>query len=120
MPNDWADAEARAAARAQPIVDYGSHIAIASVASLLRGAYARGEADALAAHRAAAKPEPEGETVEVRIGLWRGTTIQRLHAEVLLDDDGADHEPHWRRIATIVARVPLPVVPTIEAEVEAP
>lgn len=74
--------------------------------------------DALTTFRAAAKPE--GETVEVRIGLWRGTTIQRLHAEVLLDDDGADHEPHWRRIATIVARVPLPVVPTIEAEVEAP
>lgn len=116
MPNDWADAEARAAARAQPIVDYGSHIAIASVASLLRGAYARGEADALAAFRAAAKPEPEGEMVT--LALMEARADGRLAGTS--EPDLVDPRD-WTHIANLTfPRPPLPVVPTIKAEVEAP
>ena len=61
--------------------------------------------------------EPVGETVDVRVGLWRNPHNNRLHAEII---DGADDAESgaWKRIATITARVPLPTIPTVAARVE--
>lgn len=77
----------------------------------------------LAAFRAAAKPEPEGETVEVR-GVLARFSNNTLELYGRSRDGGktwSDTISHSAApIATIIARVPLPVVPTIKAEVEAP
>lgn len=66
---------------------------------------------ALRAHDAA--PQVVEETVEVRADVFRlrdGTYEVREHNYILL--------PHPLHIATITARVPLPVVPVIPATVE--
>lgn len=64
---------------------------------------------ALDAHR----PEPEGEMVEVRGGVW---LHPRENAPFLACEE-ADFAP-WPKLATITARAPLPRIPEIAATVE--
>lgn len=72
---------------------------------------------ALRAHDAA--PQVVGETVEVRANVWRNSKTGAMCAVLQEDDDPEEYDNEgWALIATITARVPLPVVPTLPATVE--
>lgn len=72
----------------------------------------------LRAHDAASPAQQVGETVEVRGNVWRNRHNGKLDIVDAETDDVTDNTEHWQFLATITARVPLPVVPVIVADVE--
>lgn len=59
--------------------------------------------------------QPQGETVEVRAHVY----LDLADGGFVIHEAGNEVSPRYRRhVATLTARVPLPVVPTITADVE--
>ena len=65
-----------------------------------------------------AQPQPQGETVEVAVNMWRNAASgEWCPVMVEDDDDDPERDRAWQHVGTLTARIPLPVAPTISATV---
>lgn len=64
------------------------------------------------------QPQPQGETVEVAVNMWRNAASgEWCPVMVEDDDDDPERDRAWQHVGTLTARIPLPVAPTISATV---
>jgi hypothetical protein len=81
--------------------------------------FSMGELNAALDALPAAPPQEQGDTVEVRVNIWRNLKTGAVCAVTVEDDDPEEYDNEgWRHIATLTARIPIPVIPTIRATVE--